>query len=218
MSGILRIPGPWDEEIDDQILRIPGFNLNGTLATPVITEEVLNGDLKTFKTVIENGADPNIKYAGGYTPLMLASTKGYTDKVKLLLRHGANINAVADNGASSLLRSVGNGHAEIVEELCKYSAKVNATTGEVKVTPLLIAVDRKFLAIIKMLLKHGADPNQADAQGRTPLDIARIKGNPEIIKCLEDPRKCYTTQGGKRRRRKTRRRTAKRNRGFPYLE
>ena len=210
MSGILRIPGPWDEEIDHPILSIPGFNPNGTLATPVITEEVLNGRINILEDMLKRGADVNIKYSGGSTPLILASKQGYLDKVNLLLNYNANVNAVDDNGVSSLLRSIGNGFEQIAETLCERGANVNVTIGKLQFTPLLLAIDKGRLNIIKMLLKYRANPNQADAQGRTPLDIARIKGNPEIIKCLEDPLKCYTTQGGKRRRRKTRRRTAKR--------
>jgi len=35
------------------------------------------------------------------------------------------------------------------------------------------------------LLAHGADPNAADAQGNTPLQIALAGGDPAIVAALQ---------------------------------
>jgi ankyrin repeat protein len=38
-------------------------------------------------------------------------------------------------------------------------------------TPLHVAARRKFPQVVLLLLKHGADPNAANEEGETPLDL-----------------------------------------------
>ena len=39
--------------------------------------------------------------------------------------------------------------------------------------------------VIKLLLKHGANPLQRDREGLTPLEVARKFNHPDIVRCLE---------------------------------
>jgi uncharacterized protein len=53
------------------------------------------GNLQDVLTALTNGADVNVKNIKNVTVLMIASTNGSTDVVKLLLDKGANLNAKA---------------------------------------------------------------------------------------------------------------------------
>lgn len=53
-------------------------------------------------------------------------------------------------------------------ELIKQGTSVNAST-KLGYTPLHIAVDYRYPNMVDILLLHGADPNQQDHLGRTPL-------------------------------------------------
>ncbi len=51
-------------------------------------------------------------------------------------------------------------------------------------TPLGTAVAQGDLALIKLLLELGTDPNRGDGQGRTPLAIAAWQGDAKIVELL----------------------------------
>jgi hypothetical protein len=51
-------------------------------------------------------------------------------------------------------------------------------------TPLLAAIDKGNAKMVSLLLKYGADANRVKDWQR-PLDVARKKGNPAVIKMLE---------------------------------
>jgi ankyrin repeat protein len=55
------------------------------------------------------------------------------------------------------------------------------------VTPLTVAAEDGFEAVVRVLLKRGADPNLEDKAGLTPLMYAAApidRGNTEILKAL----------------------------------
>ena len=52
-------------------------------------------------------------------------------------------------------------------------------------TALILATERGYMAIVKLLLKGGADINAKDHAGRTALKIAREKGLTQIAKLLK---------------------------------
>jgi hypothetical protein len=51
-------------------------------------------------------------------------------------------------------------------------------------TPLIVATKAGAATCVSELLRHGADRSLTDARGRTPLDIAKADGNPEIVRIL----------------------------------
>ncbi len=52
-------------------------------------------------------------------------------------------------------------------------------------TALMLATLNAKESAVELLLSHGANPNIADAQGRTPLTVARALRQPEIAAALE---------------------------------
>lgn len=69
-------------------------------------------------TVLLNaGADPNTKQAGGWTPLHAAAMNGNRELVELLLAHGADPAATNDDGATVLALAEGKGDADAVARI-----------------------------------------------------------------------------------------------------
>jgi ankyrin repeat protein len=82
-----------------------------------------------------------------------------------LLAHGADPGALTDFGDTALSAAAGIGWVDGVT--FEWSRQDN-------------------LAAIKMLLNLGLDPNTANADGRTPLMAAALKGRSEIVQLLVD--------------------------------
>ncbi len=85
-------------------------------------------------------------YSAGWTPLMLAVSKGYTDIAKLLIDSGADITPKPDDSFSTYYCSCW--------------------------TPLTVAAAYGHQEITGMLLDNGADINSKTKDLRTPLHIA----------------------------------------------
>ena len=58
-------------------------------ATP-LHSAVAAGRMDNAQALLEEGADPNVRQHGGFTPLMQAEQRGDLDLAELLIRHGAN--------------------------------------------------------------------------------------------------------------------------------
>src|SRR3546814_19917812 len=97
-----------------------------------------------------------------------------------LTSRGANPNIRDKRGVAPIQLAVQLGFAEGVEALIKASADVEVTdsSGE---TPLIAAVHRRDVALIRLLLANRANPDRADNSGRTARDYARLMGDRSAI-------------------------------------
>ncbi|MBE7467217.1 MAG: ankyrin repeat domain-containing protein [Planctomycetes bacterium] len=97
------------------------------------------------------------------TPLLVATTAGHTEMAALLRKHGARSNffVTAASGATKALAAA-----------LKKNPKHAILRDESGSTPLHYAACALRAEHVKLLLKHGADVNSADAQDRTPLMCA----------------------------------------------
>ena len=120
--------------------------------------------------LVKHGADVHAGSKTGFTPLMFAAQQGDADSARILLRAGAKPNdAQPKTGLTPLMIASAMGNAKAVDLLLDNGADPNAvdTNGyaplhkAVRDSDYGIDVERKdaILAIVKSLLKHGADPN-----------------------------------------------------------
>ena len=65
------------------------------------------------------------------------------------------------------------GHVEGVTALLEYGARVDplSSTGE---TPLIAAVHRRDIPLVRVLLANGANPDRTDNSGRSARDYAQL--------------------------------------------
>jgi len=132
----------------------------GTLAGPEPPKwlrTALFGTGAQLRTQLDYGLDPNSTTPLGTTLLMAAA--GDPEKGKLLLGRGADVNAKAKSGYTPLLVAVTYGNSlESVRQMIGRGAQVNLKGA----SPLIHAVISGDLPTARLLLAHGADPNQAN--------------------------------------------------------
>jgi ankyrin repeat protein len=160
------------------------------------------------KELLEHKADVNAKSRTGFTALMFAA-RGDVDSARILLNAGADPNAtIPDWGGTALIIASTMGQTDIVGALLDKGADPNYKDGN-SFTALHSAVrdsdyggDRAqretAVGIVKLLLKHGADPNarlhqekptvratnELEFEGATPVALAAEVSSLDAIRAL----------------------------------
>jgi hypothetical protein len=146
---------------------------------------VLQGDVATVKSLLDNGADINEKDAYGKTALMKAVEKGDIDTVKTLLDRGADTNIKTDRGGTALLAAAYGGHTAVIQALLEKGAEVNAKD-MFGTTALMVAARYGHRETVTVLLDKGADVTIKNKGGATALMLAAEEKNAEVAELLED--------------------------------
>lgn len=125
------------------------------------------GDVETARALLRAGADVDGR-GGPLTPLGQAALRGHTHMVRLLLRSGARVDARGLNEHTPLMNAAKLNHSEVVGLLLKAGAntQVKDRTGA---GLLQVTINDNLPQVMTVLLGHGLDPNQPDADGLTPL-------------------------------------------------
>jgi ankyrin len=120
----------------------------------------------------------------GQTALMIAAREGRADVARLLLDAGADVNAATRAGAVPAFRSpsqnAGSKGAGIIRGGWPERGMRPPIPGAK--TPLLYATRRGNLAITRLLVDAGADPELADADGVTPLLNAILNASTAVTR------------------------------------
>jgi ankyrin repeat protein len=167
--------------------------LKNRFGTSALTEAAIIGSAPVIDALLKAGADPNTKNPEGETPLMAVARAGKIEAARLLLDAGADINARENwGGQSALMWAAAQSQAEMVRFLTSRGADVNARgvirQWERKViteprpkdmnkggfTPLLYAAREGCVACARHLIAAKADPDLADPDGVTPLNMALL--------------------------------------------
>ncbi len=147
-------------------------------------------DKNTITFLISKGADVNAKTKEGQTPLLksvILMDRGIVGRKmpEILLSRGADVNAADKTGTTPLLYVVSDGQDEN-NEVARFLISKGA---QVKVKGMLIysashrdeISDRNF---VTFLIGKGADVNEKDENGVTPLHKAAENGNKGIAEIL----------------------------------
>jgi hypothetical protein len=81
-----------------------------------------SGDADAVLILLKNGAHPNQVCKSDWTPLLVASGKGYTNIVELLLKFGANPNLANQSGVTPIYHAAQRGQLTIVKILLDHGA------------------------------------------------------------------------------------------------
>lgn len=84
-----------------------------------------------------------------------------------------------------LCRVIDEGKIEFVRWAMEQGVDPNLESPKSGATLLTEAISALQPAIVELLVQYGADPEFADDEGITPLELAQKTGNPAMIACLE---------------------------------
>lgn len=104
---------------------------------------------------------------------------------RLLARDPGLVNTYSEDGFQPLGLACFFGHLDCAQYLIAAGARVNSPSkNQANVTPLHSAVAGSHPDLVKLLLKHGADPNARQQSDFTPLHAAAQNGDLDSIRAL----------------------------------
>ena len=151
-------------------------------AALTLTEASAAGELDRVERLLQEGADVHATSADGWTPLHLAAHFGHVQVAERLLAHGADVAARSTNpSANTPLHAALAGRQSLTAGwLIGHGADVNAADAG-GWRPVHLAVAGGHFDTLKVLVEQGADLSLANAAGLTALELARQKGDNEVI-------------------------------------
>lgn len=182
----------WLSNFDEQILI--GKSMNQCFYQAVNEAYFGRASKQDIEVYLEKGADPN--YIGNFSgdlPLALAARKGDIKLMEVLLKHGANVNQVSEFGAaatSALMEILISDQCSMegLDMLLQYGADIQQLDYyKNTVLHTLVSSNRgKTINIeyIEKLIALGIDVNQQNVGGSTPLLLATLGDEDNIIDVL----------------------------------
>lgn len=178
---------PYDKEFFKSIEEfVIGNNETNQNGQTILNSAILVNNYELAKALLETGkCDVTIPDAFDRTPLHNALTSNDIDFdiIKLLIEQGADPNSADKNGETPLFYAIRNCCGlEIIEYLASKGAKLDVvnTNG----LNLLNMITRDNVEIAKFLVENGADVNNKDNIGTTPLMSAAQNDLTNIVKYL----------------------------------
>jgi len=145
------------------------------------------GDALRMGSILELDYAAAQVFAGdGFSALQLACYFAQPACARLLVERGANIEAVSKNGMElrALHAAAAGRNLECVELLLEHGADANSPQHG-GWTALHAAVGIPDLRMVALLLAHGADPRLPNDFGQSPLELAREKNDPAMLRLLQ---------------------------------
>ena len=156
--------------------------------TNALMKAAEKGHNEVVFTLLELGADINLRNSFGNTALMLAAEKGRSDAVTMLLSWTASIDMDVMNQYqyTALILAAENGYKYCVELLLKFGANANLRNMFGK-TALIMAAENGEPEVVEVLCDSGADVNIRSKRGVSALMLSAVKGHFDCAKVLTRP-------------------------------
>ncbi len=175
-------------------------NLNARSKANVLGEGKLSalhcavrlGHYRIVRTLLEAGADVDPVDQSGCTPLVIVCFGGTLDLVRLLLDHGANPNGCNQRMATPLTAVAAESTVALTEKRegrLGISLEIGRELLRRGADPNLQAAGQAPLhstasvALARELIAAGANINERNAKGETPLIVWATAGSMELLRC-----------------------------------
>jgi ankyrin repeat protein/L-ascorbate metabolism protein UlaG (beta-lactamase superfamily) len=142
------------------------------------------GRLEIAERLIEAGAAVNAVSESGDTPLLACSWDGHAAVGSLLVARGARVDEANARGQTALLKAATRGYTELARALLGAGADARLIDPDHGQTALHRAAVTGRAEIAELLIAHGASLTRVDADGASPLDLARRYGNADVAGVL----------------------------------
>ena len=130
------------------------------------------GGADALAYLLEQGCEADRQQWNGVTPLFLALEGSNLKCVKLLLDAGAGRNTVIEGNYRPIHYAANCENGQVMQMLLeKNDVELDAQTEPQGQTALHLAYAAKNMAVVKTLLKAGANPDVKDAEGRVPMTL-----------------------------------------------
>jgi len=156
---------------------------SGMTALIAVTRDSWHGRPDAVTTLIANGADPSVADADGNTPLHHAARSTDPSVAALLCNAGAEIAARNRDGVTPLGMACACGNWPLAKFLIEHGARPE----DAQAAPALLFAAGTVTddtAGIELLLRHKAQVNSRDGNGRSALHEAALHGHVGIIQAL----------------------------------
>ena len=159
-------------------------------ATDPVSEEALrkaalDGNIDQVNSLLEKGTKVDAPDTDGHTALMFAAFNGHSDIILLLLDQGAVLDRRDLMGRTALLYASTGPFPETVKILLDKGATPNVVDSDEHFSPLMHAAAEGNLAVVKVLLEHGADLSLKDVDGDDAESFARQAGHQQVADYLQ---------------------------------
>lgn len=156
-----------------------------TLATPLMQAARRMESPELIHLLVDKGARLEERNAANETALEIAAKLSMKAAIEALVQRGANINAIDKDGLTPLMKMVKQSTENGVRMLLEAGADTSMRIPTSGNTALHIAVTNSNRpAIMQLLLRHGANKEQKDAAGFTPLILAASNNCGALVKFL----------------------------------
>lgn len=147
--------------------------------------QAYRGDRDGVELLLEHGADIEAKTSFGHTPLLSSIRWDRIEVTKFLIEKGANVNPTTELGRTPLVTSAVEGNSELARLFLDHEADIGVKDLNYKRTALHFAALYGQLDIVAALLEKGANINETDAAGKTPLNYANKYGHEKVARLLK---------------------------------
>ncbi len=132
------------------------------------------------EALLRHGVSANSALLSGSTPLDVGASAAAIKVVRILLNSGADPNVSGRNGTTPLEDASLKGFESIVTVLLDHGAQVDQLNSGSGTTALYAAASFGKLAVVKQLLKRGANPNLCGRNHKSPYVGALENGFSEV--------------------------------------
>lgn len=147
-----------------------------------LVEDVIDGNWGKVRDALKSGIDPNMREKQGYTLTLWAVQKGQHEILELLAEYGADLDETSTLGLSPLDNAVGASDIETLKLLLALGANVNSDIKGRSILPYAVVVGDE--AVIKLLIKSGADIDEVDEDGHSALMVASMFHRIKLVELL----------------------------------